>query len=103
MHLRHRLEREAAVLAPLQPQPVLAQRLVVVALLAEGEPKVVVRQRVALDDRRLGRLALPQLAGLPLAVVALERAVGLRAREWRLELVARRAGRARPLVAPPTA
>src|ERR1051325_3371057 len=58
VHLRHRLQRQPPVLAPLQRQAILPQRLVVVALLPEGEPEVVVRQLVPFHHLREYRLAL---------------------------------------------
>ncbi len=102
MHLRHRLQREAAVLTPLEREAVLAQRLGIVALLTECEPEVVVRQRVALDHLRHGG-ALVRLAALALRVVPLERKVRLRAREGRVELDGQFRRGARVLVAPQVA
>src|SRR5438034_11833597 len=86
VELRHRLERQAPVLAALQRQPIFLQRLVVVALLAERESEVVVGELVALHHLGLGGEALASLLALALRGVALEREVGLRAREPRIQL-----------------
>src|SRR2546426_12652527 len=72
-----------SVLAALQRQPVFLQRLVVVALLAERESEVVVGELVALHHLRLRGEALASLLAPALRGVALEREVGLRARERR--------------------
>src|SRR5258708_32030781 len=84
--IRHRLQREAAVLAALHREAILAQRLLVVPLLPEREAEVVVRQRTALGHLGLGALLHAQLLTLPLGVVALEGEVGLRARQRRGEV-----------------
>ena len=55
VHLGHGLQGQPPVLARVQRQPVLAQRLLVQALLPEGQAQVVVRQRAALDDLRGAR------------------------------------------------
>src|SRR6185295_14218133 len=76
----------ASVLAALKRQAVLLQRFVVIALLSEREPEVVVSQLVALHHLGLGGEALAPLLALTLGVVALEREVGLRAGERRVQL-----------------
>src|SRR5213079_3738973 len=81
VELRHRLERQAPVLAALQRQPVFLQRLVVVALLAERESEVVVGERVALHHLGLRGETLASLLALALGGVTLEREVGLRSGE----------------------
>ena len=84
--LRHRLAHQLAILAALDREPILAQCLRVVALLAEREPQVVVRQLAALGHLRRGLLAQPLLGRLPLGAVAFQREIRLRARQRRIEL-----------------
>jgi len=89
MHLGHRLQHQASVLAAVERQPVLAQRLDVVALLAEGEAEVVMRQRAPRGDLRLGLRAQALLLAAALGIVALERQIGLRAPSGGLSATAR--------------
>ena len=83
--LRHRLTHDAAILAALDRQPILAQRFRVIAFLAERETEVVMRQLVPF--RHLGRGVRPHalLGRLPLGAIALQRQIRLRPRERRIE------------------
>ena len=86
MHFRHRLAHQPAILAALDREAVLAQRLGVVALLPEREAEVVMRELAALDDLGRGMLAQAVLGRLAFGAVALQRQVGLRARQRRVQL-----------------
>src|SRR5258708_15655885 len=86
MDFRHRLTDEAAILAALDREAVFAQRLGVVALLPEREAEVVMRELAALDDLGRGVLAQAVLGRLAFGAVALQRQVGLRACQRRVEL-----------------
>src|SRR5258706_14303901 len=83
MDFRHRLTDEAAILAALDREAVLAQRLGVVALPPEREAEVVMRQLAALGDLGQGLLAQAVLGGLAFGAVTLQREVGLRPRQRR--------------------
>ena len=82
--LGHRLEGHPAVFAAVQRQPVLGERLLVQALLPEGQSQVVVGQRPAFDDLRpFGGLAAGRCA---VHGIAVEREIGLGTGEGRIEL-----------------
>src|SRR5258708_11811097 len=83
MDFRDRLAHELAILAALDREAVLAQRLGVVALLPEREAEVVMRELAALGDLGRGLLAQAVLGRLAFGAVALQREVGLRPRQRR--------------------
>jgi len=97
VHLGHRLQHQAAVLAAVEGEAVFAQRLDVVPLLAEGEAEVEVREQLPLGHLGAHRLeggAAAERLGLPL----LEGEVGLGAPERRVEGEGALGGGARLLV-----
>src|SRR5206468_6753566 len=94
MDFGHRLAHQTPVFAALDREPVLAQRLCVVALLPEREPEVEMRELAALGDLGRGLLAQALLGRLALGAIALERQVRLRARERRVGLASARVRRA---------
>ena len=87
VHLGHRLEVEPAVLPGLERQAIFAQRLVVIALLPEGEPEIEVRERTRRAPAAgagVARSRRPRASPGP-AVVAVERQIRLRAGQRRVE------------------
>ncbi len=103
VHLGHRLEHERAVFTALQRELVLAKRFGVVALLPEGEAEVEVRELLVVAHLESHRALLLPLGHELLearAVVAVEREVGLRPRQRRIELDGATGGDARLLVPP---
>ena len=90
VHLGHRLQHERPILAAFERKLVLALRLGVVALLPEREPEVVVREFHALAHLHHALRAALVNAGRQLRVPAqlalVDREVGLRARQRRIEL-----------------
>lgn len=98
--LRHRLAHQPPILAALDRETVFAQRFRVVALLAEREPEVEVRELAAFGHFRRRLLAQALLRRLPLGAVALQGEIGLRAGERRVELDRAFGGAACLLMAP---
>src|SRR5258708_39298523 len=101
MDFRDRLAHELAILAALDREAVLAQRLGVVALLPEREAEVVMRELAALGDLGRGLLAQAVLGRLAFGAVALQREVGLRPRQRRGGVGGGAGGPPRPPVPPP--
>ena len=98
VHLRHRLAHQPPILAALDREAIFAERFGVIALLPEREPEVVMRQLAAFHHFRRGLLAQPVLGRLALGAVPLQRQVGLRACERRVQLNRALGGGARVLM-----
>ena len=86
MDFGHRLAHQLPILAAFDREPILPQRLRVVALLPEREPEIVVRQLARLRDLGRGLVAQPLLGRFTLRAIAFQRKIRLRAGEWRIEL-----------------
>ena len=102
MHLGHCLPHEIFILVSLEREIVLLERFGVIALLAEGETEVVVREMAVGGQLERGRAALLARGHelvVPRRVVAIEGEVRLCARERRIELNGALGGSTRLFVA----
>ena len=100
MDLRHRLAHQPPIFAALDREAILAQRFRVVAFLPERESEVEMRELTAFRHFRGRLLAQPVLGRLTLGAIPLQRQIGLRARERRVELDRPLGGGARVLMTP---